>query len=67
MMHTEAILAELADALDRLAQEGELVLGVSRSEDDFVTWDLSSEEARALAAALRSAGLGEEEPPGGTA
>jgi hypothetical protein len=67
MMDTEAILAEMADALDRLAGEGDLVVGVSRSEDDFVTWDLSPEEARALAAALRLAGLGDEEPPGGTA
>jgi 3-oxoacyl-(acyl-carrier-protein) synthase len=67
MMDTEAILAELADALERLAQEGGLVLGVSRSADDFVTWDLSPAEAQALAAVLRSAGLGEEEPPAGTA
>jgi hypothetical protein len=52
-MGAEAILAEMADALERLGAKGDLVLGVSQGEDDLVTWDLGADEARALATLLR--------------
>lgn len=58
-MDTAEILAELAAALDRLAEQGDVVLGVSQAESDLVTWDLSPDAARALADGLRLA-LGED-------
>lgn len=54
-METDEILVEMADVLDRLAPKGNLVLGVAHEDTDLVTWDLSPDQAGALAMALRLA------------
>jgi hypothetical protein len=54
-MPTDEVLKELAEALERLASHGRVVLGISDEAEEMVTWDFTPEQAHDLAASLRAA------------
>jgi hypothetical protein len=54
-MPTDEVLKEMAEALERLASHGRVVLGISDEAEEMVTWDFTPEQAQELAASLRAA------------